>query len=456
MVVRWNTPAVPRELPRMASLGVDLRIVLFTATGSIAIAAAAALVSVVAARRAAERSQIAASLSKSRRGATGISPQLLIAVQTAVGFVLLSGAFLFARNLLQLLELNLGFEMEGVYSARFDSRLTRFGSQARCNAFFGELLEELRSRPGIEAAALTELLPLGSWQMYSGIRMEGVAGFEPGESLRVVKFGISEGYFKTIGIPLIEGTDFDVVAQEHGCIINRALQERVWPAGNALGQVFQPDSDPCTVFGVAENTKRADIRLEPSNELYRHYSARAASFPPIVVFESHLGAESAARQLVDIVRMLAPFLPPPLIAPLEDQYKRQVASERFYTLIVSLFALCTLLQGGSSLFALAAFAVRARVREMGIRLALGARPAQLVRQITLSVLPFSLAGLVLGGTVYVSLSRLLQSFLFRLSPTDPLSLFSATLGLIAVSLAASWIPARWAAQVDPSRTLRIE
>lgn len=456
-LVSWIESVVPAELPRMTNLGLDLRVAFFGGAGSLAVAALAGLVSVASARRVSQQNLISASISKSRRSGSGISEQILITLQMSVGFVLLCGALLFTRNLFQLLELDLGFEMENVYSARFDSRSIRFGTRARRLAFFQDLLDEVRSRPGIENAALAMMLPLGPEQTRAGFRMDGHPGFSPGEILTVVDFGISEDYFKTLGIPLVEGTDFDRFTQEHGCIVNRALADRIWSGEKAVGRILKVGSRTCEIAAVAENTKRQDIRKEPQHEIYRHYTRyRSGGFLPILLFKTGTGTDAALRLVTDVTEGINPNLPKPTVSTLHSEYQRQTASERFYTLIVSLFAACTLLQAAISLFALVAFAVRRRVQEIGVRMALGARPSQLVRRIILSALPFSLTGLILGGAAYIVLSRLLQGFLFVLQPNDPLTLASATLSLLGISLVACWIPARWATRIDPARTLRVD
>lgn len=448
---------IPASVPRAGQIGVDFRVVVFCFLASLTVSLAACLVPVLRVKQDCIKNLIGHPTASARMGSDVFGSALhkgLASIQVAVAFMLVAGGVILGRNFLDLNRIELGFRTQDVYAAfiYLDGRYNDDGFQL---ASLERLLQSLRSQPGVESAAFINMLPLGPLHGSSGMTMDGVPGFDPGEVLETSEITISDGYFETARIPFLQGRDFRESGNgERECIVNQVLAQRLWGSNQALGRAIPKIG--CEVIGVVPNVRRANIREAAVNEIYYPYDGRGYFSYVDVVLRSKASLDQVSQQVASTLHSVDPQLRSQPVRSWTHDLWRQTEKERFYAWIVNVFALAAVLQASAALVALVSSMVKRGKREIGIRMALGADSVSAAISIAGPILSFCGAGLLLGICSYYALSRFLQSLLYRLSPTDFGVMTVAAALISAICLTACWVPARQAARVDPVQTLRQE
>jgi predicted permease len=400
----------------------------------------------------------------------------LVVTQIALALLLVVGALLLGRSFLTLTNVDPGYRTEGFVF--MDVSAPWPGDRTELEPFvplYDELIERLRSLPGVDAVAGISLHP-GSGGGWDGTpvrqnSLDEITSFEdlaavrdPARSARGTEYRLaSEEYFSTLGIPLLRGRVFersDGPDGERVAVVSRSLAERLWPGEDPLGKLVQFDMGgdlrPSTVVGIVADV-RGDYGLEqePRPTFYAPYRQRPWSltiFEIVIRTADAAGVVPAAR---DIVQRMSPEIVPQFWTS-EQVYARQLAPRRFNLVLIGVFGGTALLLALAGIYGSISFHVARRTHEIGVRIALGARPARVVGMIVRRSLLLAGLGVAAGIAIALGLARVASSLLYGIAPHDPVSFVAGAAVLLFAAVAAGWIPAARAARVDPVTALRGE
>jgi predicted permease len=378
-----------------------------------------------------------------------------VITQVTLSLTLLIVAGLFLRSLLKVTQVDPGFEPHGVVTASFDTELLGYTASRR-HTFITEFLRRASSMPGVISAAVTNIVPLGGEFHEASAAAENTA-----TSVRVTSASVSPAYFETMRLPLRRGREFsraDVSDAVPVAIVNETLAQRLWPGANAIGKRIHVDgsNEPWReVIGVARDAKYVFLSESPRAAYYVPFGPEAVSRRSILVRMAG-DSRTALSSLANIAHDLDPNLPLMTLQTLDERIHRSVDLQRAAASLFSVLGGLTLLLAAVGLYGVAAHSVSLRTREVGIRMSLGARAADVFRMIIRENLSLSLVGIAIGIGIGFVGSKILTSFLFGLTSTDPLTFVGGSMILCLVTIVASVIPARRAAKLDPLTALRHE
>ena len=386
---------------------------------------------------------------------------LLVIIQISVCFVLLIGAGLLVRGLQQAHATDPGFDLKHVLVVHEDLRARGY-DHVRAAEFYRSLRERLQTLPGVRAVSLAATVPLGNSLSYTSVNLEGDNIPPEKRNLVVGVNTISSGYFETLGIPLLRGravTDQETEAGSRLAVINEALANRLWPGEDPIGRRYRSSaSSPWTeVVGLVPNTRNA--RLWEANQPYLYLPRSPLLQTNKANMEIFVRTERDPKPVIAGVRAALRALDPnlrPSVDVLEQNLERWIAPARTGALLSTVLGLLALLLTSIGIYGVMACAVSQRTREIGVRMALGARQNDVLRLVLRQGLRLVRVGLALGLGGALALGRVLSRFLFGLSPLDPFAFGGVTVFLIAVAMLACFLPARRASQVDPMAALRYE
>jgi len=403
----------------------------------------------------------------------------LVVGELALALVLLGGAGLLLRSLWNAGKVDPGFQARGVLSAALwlpqPNKLEsgKYYKFEQRDVFLRQLLEKLGAAPGVESAAIISVVPLRGdpSRTQFGILPEGR---ETGSSaeLKVVQGRFaSADYFRTMRIPLVAGrgfTDVDALKAPKVAIVNESLARHFWPGESALGKRFrppqaprptpfsgQPPEDPwVTVVGIVGDVKTAGLDAPTPDEQYRP-STQVNGLDLKLVVRAKAGSPAALAPIVrGVLHDMDPDLPIFDVIALDDVLAQALATRSFTATLLSLFAAVALALAALGIYGVLAYAVSQRRQEIALRMALGAREVDVLRMVIGEALRLVGLGVVLGAAALISGSRLIASLLFGVSEVDWMTYGTIGLVLVAVALAASWLPAARAARTQPMTALR--
>jgi putative ABC transport system permease protein len=339
---------------------------------------------------------------------------------------------------------------------------SKYAQPFQVNGFYRQLLEGLRRLPGVEYAGLVNRLPLGGAAQTGGVAFEG--GTPAVSELNNVDWRTaSPGYFQAIGIPLVRGrffTETDTADGQRVGLIDEQIARRVWPNQDPIGKRFRLGNAALgfpwtTVIGVVGHVRHDGLDVDRRPQVYWNYLQRLQ--PRLVVVIRTVGNPLALASAVQRqVREVDPDQPVYNLRTMEDVVFRSVSQRWFNTVLLGLFAGLAMLLASVGVYGVMSYVVSQRTREIGVRMALGARQTDVLRQVMRQVLTIALAGLGIGLLAALALTRWLSTLLYGISTADPVTLLSAVVILPAVAALASYVPARRAAAVDPMIALRYE
>ena len=468
LIAAWGTHALvslrPAGLPRLEAIRIDGAVVGFT----IAIALAATiLVGLLPARRAA-RSAVSGALREGGRGASGsrrdssVRGALVIAEITAA-VMLLSGAGLVVRSLVVLVSVDPGFKAEGGATFRVALPETAYPGDDVVRSTFDQLIARTSAVPGVESVGATSRLPLASGLFTSRFLAEGwpeTAIGERGPSIAVR--AVSPGYFGTMQIPVRQGRGILASDRETSmpvAVINETAARRYFPGESPIGKrlvwfSWDPAEGPVrTIVGIVGDIRHTALDADPEAEVYFPHMQVPLRTMNVVVRtkgEPRAVAASLRREL----HALAPALPVPQVETLDSVLSASVSRPRLIAMMLALFAAVALVLASIGIFGLLSYNVAQRTREIGIRLALGAVPRDVVRLILVRAAALVAIGLAIGLGAALILARGLETFLFGVTPTDPVTLLAVLVLIGCSALAATLVPARRAAAVNPMQAMR--
>jgi predicted permease len=378
--------------------------------------------------------------------------RLSIVAQMALSLVLLIGAGLFVQSLWRAMQVDPGFDPHGLAVVSFDLDLLGYPPGRRA-AFVSQFSERASTLAAVSSIATADVLPFGG-TMYSAT----IAAADGQSFPRATRVTVSPDYFRTLGLPILRGRAFtgtDVASNAPVAIVDETVARRLWPGGDPIGQrVQEADGREGSreIVGVAADTKFLFPTDSPRGAFY--LPQRDAS-PQFVVRTT--GPQAAVlAELSAVARSLDPNLPISQHQTMDERIRRTVRLRRAAVSLLAVLAALALALASVGIYGVAANNVSMRTREIGIRMALGARGSQVLRMIVREQLPLTLLGVIVGTALGVVASTLLASFLFGVTPTDGLTLAGAAAILGLVSIAASSLPARRASRLDPLAALRRE
>jgi predicted permease len=380
----------------------------------------------------------------------------LVVVQVTFSVVLLLGGGLFARSLLKAYAVDAGFREQNLLIAEFS--FPSSASVERVRAFRRDVLGRVSALPGVQSATLT------SNPLLSPVHVAYEVS-DAGATAKASANGdlVGPDFLRTLGIPLIRGrefTDRDDSQAPKVALVNQTLAARLWPGGDAVGQTIALRQGPShtlqvEIVGIARDAKYHSVWEESESHLYLPIlqSGRAGSYLVVRMRGKAEELFAAMRRQWDAMAPGAPLLG---VSTGRDALNRSLGPQRAAAALLAGFALLAILLAAIGLYSVMAHSVAERTREIGIRVAIGARPESVVRGIVAKALTLVAVGLLLGAAGSLAVARLVASQLKAVSPYDPATFCAVAALLAMVSLAAAWIPARRAARIDPALTLRCE
>jgi predicted permease len=383
---------------------------------------------------------------------------LLVVFQVALSTVLLMGAGLLVRNYLQL-PARPGFDSRSLLTMTIALPPTRYARGRQMTQFFDELVKRVRALPGVRAAAVTSALPVNP-SRFSPALPEGQPHVDLAERPIFNIQMFSPGLVDTLRIPLLKGRDFTDHDGEHDplvVMVNQSLVRRYWPNENAVGKRIWVGRvlDPMQVVGVLGDVRNVNLAADPQPEIYMPFAQTPwASMNLItrVQGDPHLSIPAIRREVLAIDR----DQPVTSVKSMEEVLEAAAARPRFTTFLLAALAATALLLALAGIYGVIAYSTAQRTQEVGIRVALGAAPQDILRLILFQGLALAGTGVAVGIAAALLLTHLLASLLYHVTATDPLTFIAGTLLFFFVALAASLFPARRAMRVDPAVALRCD
>jgi predicted permease len=460
--LRAVVAAAPPSIPRIADVALDPLVLGFSATVTLSTAVLFGLAPMLQAGRGAMHPGLA------RRGDGG-SPSRggllggLVVSEVALALMLLVSTGLMVRTLAELDRQELGFQRGGAATFRVSVPSSRYPTSADTHDFYTRLRAELMSLPGVTAVGAGSDLPVSGEGAVASVTTAARVEASVDEAVTVLQRRATAGFFGALGTPLLSGREFDGRDRADGettAIISASLARTLFPDGEAVGQRIgwgsAPDEDDwMTVVGVVGDVRYTEVEAVPDPQLYQAHPQSAVRQMAVVVRTDGdpLAIVDPAR---NVVRSLDPLVPVYDVGTLNGLVDLALAGRRFTMMLFAVFGTVALALTVGGIYGVLAFVVGRRRREIGVRMALGARSGDVSGLVLGQGLRFVLIGLVLGGVGALGATRLLESLLFGVPATDPATFGAVAILLSLVGWAACWIPARRAARTDPMAVLREE
>ncbi|HEV8484377.1 MAG TPA: ABC transporter permease [Blastocatellia bacterium] len=455
----------PANLPRISGVGIDGPVLLFTLVVSVVTGILFGLVPAWSASRA----DLNEALKEGGRSASGgVSKRrlrsVLVVAELAISLVVLIAAGLLIRSFWQLRSTDPGFDPRGVVTMRIELPESRYREIPKQNQFRTQVLDELNSLPGVEAALISELPLGGDWLTHNFI-IDGRAPLAPGDEPEISTRSATRGYFKAMRIPLVGGRDFttqDRVDALQVCILNQSAVREYFRDENPIGARIRwarGNADSwMMIVGVVGDIKHFELGQPEQPAVYTAYEQQDQPWKRwmSVVIRSNSGPSTLTDQAKKAVWAVDSQVPLTRVQTMAEVMAASIAEQRFNMLLLGIFAAVALLLASVGVYGVISYSVTQRTHEIGIRMALGARTGSVLKLVVGEGLRLAAVGVGLGLAAAFALTRLMSTFLFGVSATDPQTFVLISIVLVAVALLASYIPARRATKVDPMVALRCE
>ena len=455
----------PSDLPRLKEITVDGRVLGFTVAVSML---TGILFGIVPALKASLPDINEALKESGRNAAGGVAHRrlrsLLVASEIALSLVLLVGAGLLLKSFHKLQAVNPGFNPQNLLTVQVGVRGPRYQEDAALVTFYDQLVEKLKASPEVQSVAIRSYLPVGLNEDYAYLSFM-VEGQVPDPANRPIAYynAVSPDLFHTMQIPMLQGRAFDthdVINAQHVIIINETLERRYFPGTDPIGKrmtlndVNPKEEDWATIVGVVKDTKQRELSGEPAAEMYLPLAQ--SPHRSMVLMIRTTNPDSVVSTVRRDVHALDPNLPIHGIRTMENVISESIATARFRTSLLALFAAVALVLAMIGIYGVMSYAVSQRTQEIGIRMALGARVTDVLQLVVKNGMSLATIGAVVGLAGAFAVTRLMTSLLFGVSPTDTVTFSLVTIGLMIIALLACYIPARRATKVDPLIVLRYE
>jgi putative ABC transport system permease protein len=466
----WGVEALakflPESLSKLQGIGIDARVFLFTLGVSVLTAVVFGGVPALLASRTRPGETLSEVARDTAGGTSGRNVRrVLVVSEVALAVVLLVSAGLLIRSFQLLRQVNTGFTTENALTMRMVLPFPKYAKAETRRAFYDEVLRKVEDLPGVESAGMITFLPLSFHGMNFSFSVEG----QPSPSDMKLPFAlfrvVSPDYFRAMGIPLRRGRFFDSrdsVESQPAVLVNRRMAEQYWPGQDAIGKRLKvgPVDSPnewLTVIGVVGDVRQTGL-YEQKLEFYVPYAQERRSFmaPRDLVVRTKSDPaviEGAVRGAVWTVDKDQPVSN---VRTLDQVFSAAISQERFQALMLGLFATLALVLACIGLYGVISYSVVQRTHEIGLRMALGAQPVDVLRLVIRQGMTLTLAGLVVGIVAGTFATRVLSDLLFGVAPRDPLTFAGVPVLLLVVAFFACYLPARRATRIDPLTALRAE
>ena len=467
----WGVEALakllPESLSKLQSVSVDARVFLFTLSVSVLTAVVFGGVPALIAARAKPGETLSDVARDTGGGLSGRHVRrMLVVSEVALAVVLLVGAGLLIRSFQILRRVETGFTTENLLTMRMVLPMPKYAKQEARRAFYDEMLRRVKELPGVESAGVITFLPLSFNGMNFSFSVEGQSS--PGDMklpfalYRVV----SPDYFQAMSIPLQRGRFFDAhdnADSQPVILISRRLAEQTWPGEDPVGKRLKigPLDSPnawLTVVGVVGNVRQVGLYGDPRMDLYVPYAQERRVFiaPRDLVLRTKGDATAVAGAVRQAVWSVDKDQPVSHVRTMDQVFAAAISQERFQALLLGLFAALALVLACIGLYGVISYAVAQRTHEIGVRMALGARPRDVLRLVLRQGMSLTIVGLVLGIAIGSVATRFLSDLLYGVTARDPLTFVGVPILLLLVAFLACYIPARRATRIDPLVALRYE
>jgi predicted permease len=464
--LRWLAAIGPESVPRLGEIGIDARVLAFTA--GVSLVASLLFGSIPVLKQI--RQDLVDALKEGSQGAgTGRGKHrarnTLVSAQVALALVLLIASGLMIRSFSRLRAVDPGFVADDVFTVALSLPPAGYPDYEDASRFFQELLDSVAALPGVEAVGAVTGVPLSGYRTASGLQIDDHP-VEEGELPPVPEtLTATSGYFSSMRIPVLRGRAFERADHElrtGAVVISESLAEHYWPGENPLGKTVRPEEEANTyeIVGVVGDVRHVSLTEDPREMIY---------FPMLGVEDGEI---NNARRMVVTIRSALPTstLAPtvrqaiwdidpnlPIISgTMNEVLDTAMAPTSFAMMMLGIAAAVALLLGAIGVYGVISYIVSQRTREIGIRMALGARSADVQRMVVRQGLIVTLMGVGMGILGALALTRLMRSLLFEVSPSDWITYVVVAPALVLVATLATWLPAYRAATVSPSEALRTE
>jgi putative ABC transport system permease protein len=451
---------VARFTPRAREVHIDLTVLLFTLGVALFVSVLTGTAPAIA-RRENLITTLKEGGTQSTLGSTrGKLRSALIVAQVAVSFLLLIGAGLTVRSLINLQRVDPGFRPENVLTIQFSLDFSRYTDNEKILAFWDSLLQKVQAVPGVNSVAVAGVFPLDKSPAYNNqFDIEGQQGSDTGKPIAELNV-ISPGYLQVLGIPLLSGRDFgahDRPESAKVAIITQSAAQHHWHNQDPVGHRISLDNGKTwtQIVGIIGDVHEHGLDVAANDLIY----LPLAQYPqngPAIMARTQGDPMAVARAVVQRLYEVDPNQPAGRIQSLEQYRADSIAAPRLTANLLGLFALLALAIAAAGIGGVMSLAVSQRVHEIGVRMAIGARPAEIVRMILTQGMGLALVGVIIGVATAFALTSAVKGFLFGVTPNDPATFLGVAAVLALAALAACYLPARRAAQVDPLRALRTE
>ena len=468
---------LPETLPRIDEIGLDWQVVIF----AIALSVLTGIACGLAPAFAAWRTSVNETLKEGGRtgtagGGHGWLRSILVVGEIATALVLLAGAGLLLRSFEKMRAVNLGFHPDHVLMANYSLPQKQYSTQTSIDEFNHELIGRLRQLPGAKSAALTSFLPATGSNSNTTFVAEGYVAPKDANMNLATPVLVEGDYLQTMEIPLLTGRFFtpaDNADAQLVAIVNHKLAEHYWPGANPIGKrirlgTLETPTPWVTIVGEVADVKENSPDAPDKEQWYQPLDQWEKGVGPLasptdlngnsgfIVMRTVMDPDQMTNALRGVVRSIDSQLALAMVQSMENAVADSEAPRRFQTALISSFALAAVLLAALGIYSVIAFSAALRVQEMAIRMALGSQRSGILGLVFLSAVKLALAGCAIGLIGAAAASHLLDSFLFKVSPFDPLVLAVATAFVILLALVASLLPASRAASVDPMKALRAD
>jgi len=452
-------PVAPAALPRLEAIDLNGAVLAFSMLILVLTGLVAGMLPAMHAWRANVPAATIGTRSDTGSRAQARARAALVVVQLALTLPLLVGATALARTVAALISVDPGFRTENVLRLHMAIPRTKYQNDEQIAAFYRRIVDQVAALPDVVATAMVNRLPLTANNMVMSVEFEGT----PGSPVAVQSRSITPDYFRTMSIPIREGRVFaesDSAKAPLVGVIDERLARTLWPGQSPVGKRFRvtlPGLQPASgeIVGVVGNIRHSGLDSDDDRQFYFNYQQFTDGRIALVV-RARSNARAIAPAVMQAIRTLDPEQPVYDVSTMDDVLARSTSERRLNMAIIAGFALSALLLAGVGLYGVIAYGVTQRLREFGVRMALGARPSDVSRMVLRKGSMLAVLGAVLGFGGAIALLRAMRSLLYGVSAFDPLTLVVAAGLLLSVALAASYFPARRAARVDPAYALRSE
>jgi putative ABC transport system permease protein len=451
----------PGSVPRLAETRLNVAVVLFSVALSVLTGIFFGLVPALQS----SSGNLHEMLKEGTRGSSDGSHRgklrgLLVVAEMAVALILMSGAGLLMQSFSKLMSVNPGFSPANVTTFAVTLPTNHYAQPDTQIRFYRQLLERVKTIPGVDSAAFTSYLPLSGGVRFVYFCTEGAVCQGIGKDPLTAMRQVSPGYFDTMRTPLLQGrvfTERDTESSPPVAVVNQTIAERYWPNQNPLGKHIANSRDMIQreVVGVVADVKFTALNVASVEEMYLPLEQSPAAGATLIV-HSPANPESLAAAVRAKLAEQDSTLPISTIASMDTIVAQSVAQPRVLSKFVAVFAAFALLLAAIGIYGVMAYTVAARTQEIGIRMSLGANPKDILKLVVRQGMSLALIGIGIGLAASLALTRLIAALLFNTSASNPLAFAVAAIALTATAAAACYNPARRATKVDPMVVLRYE